>query len=184
MARVQIAVATLSVKTLRQTVHTHRVSVHQAAKLVAALLRVAGVTSGLAESNGSLAPGLWLTSPAGWLPRTWISSGTLRWVVEYGLPLPLCTYGQLSKNVAWQIRNAIALWSRRRFLAHSVISAFNGLDLHIVQSRYEKLMQRRDSTLRSYKINTFQNLIFVFNWPGLRSYRKLSDFPITRAKGP
>jgi len=33
-------------------------SVHQAAKLVAALLRVAGVTAGLAESNGSLQPGL------------------------------------------------------------------------------------------------------------------------------
>jgi len=42
---------------LRQTVHTHRVSVHQAAKLVAALLRVAGVTAGLAESNGNLPPG-------------------------------------------------------------------------------------------------------------------------------
>jgi len=36
---------------LRQTVHTHCASVHQAAKLVAALLRVAGVTAGLAESN-------------------------------------------------------------------------------------------------------------------------------------
>ena len=43
---------------LRQTVHTHRASVHQATKLVAALLRVAGVTAGLAESNGSLPPGL------------------------------------------------------------------------------------------------------------------------------
>jgi len=32
--------------------------VHQAAKLVAALLGVAGVTAGLAESNGSLQPGL------------------------------------------------------------------------------------------------------------------------------
>jgi len=42
----------------RQTVHTHRASVHQAAKLVAALLRVAGVTAGLMESNGSLPPGL------------------------------------------------------------------------------------------------------------------------------
>jgi len=42
---------------LRQTVHTHRASVHQAAKLVAALLRVAGITAGLAESNGSLPPG-------------------------------------------------------------------------------------------------------------------------------
>jgi len=39
---------------LRQTTHTHCASVHQAAKLVAALLRVAGVTVGLAESNGSL----------------------------------------------------------------------------------------------------------------------------------
>ena len=48
-----------------QTVHTRRVSVQQAAKLVAALLRVAGVTAGRAESNGSLLPGLWLKSPAG-----------------------------------------------------------------------------------------------------------------------
>ena len=43
---------------LRQTVHTHCASVHQAAKLVAAFLRVAGVTAGLAESSGSLPPGL------------------------------------------------------------------------------------------------------------------------------
>jgi len=45
-------------RSLRQTVHTHCASVHQAAKLVAALLRVAGVTAGLTESNGSLPPGL------------------------------------------------------------------------------------------------------------------------------
>ena len=32
--------------------------VHQAEKLVAALLRVARVTAGLAKSNGSLPPGL------------------------------------------------------------------------------------------------------------------------------
>jgi len=69
--------------------HTHRASVHQAVKLVAALLRVAGVTAGLAESNGSLPPDLWLTSPAGWLPRTGISSGTRRSVIEYRLPLHL-----------------------------------------------------------------------------------------------
>jgi len=43
---------------LRQTVHTHHVSVHQAVTLVAALLMVAGVTAGLAESNGSLPSGL------------------------------------------------------------------------------------------------------------------------------
>ena len=46
----------LSGNSLRQTVHTHCASVHQAAKLVAALLRVAGVTAVLAESNGSLLP--------------------------------------------------------------------------------------------------------------------------------
>ena len=57
-ARVQISVTTLSGNSLRQTVHTHRASVHQAAKLVAALLGVAEVTAGLAESNGSLPPGL------------------------------------------------------------------------------------------------------------------------------
>jgi len=57
---VQIAVATLTGNSLRQTVHTHCASVHQPAKLVAALLvlRVARVTAGLAESNGSLPPGL------------------------------------------------------------------------------------------------------------------------------
>ena len=41
-AWVQIAVATLSGNSLRQTVHTHRAYVHQAAKSVAALLRIAG----------------------------------------------------------------------------------------------------------------------------------------------
>jgi len=38
---------------LTQTVHTHCASVHQAAKLVAAFFRVAGVTAGLAKSNRS-----------------------------------------------------------------------------------------------------------------------------------
>jgi len=56
--RVQIAVATLLGNSLRQTAHTHCASVHQAAKLVAALLGVAGVTADLAESNGSLPRGL------------------------------------------------------------------------------------------------------------------------------
>ena len=51
---VQIAVATLLGNSLRQTAHTHCASVHQAAKLVASLLRVARVTAGLAENNGSL----------------------------------------------------------------------------------------------------------------------------------
>jgi len=55
---VQISAATLSGNSFRQTVHTHHASVHQAAKLVAAILRVARVTAHLAESNGSLPPGL------------------------------------------------------------------------------------------------------------------------------
>jgi len=55
---VQIAAATLSGNSLRRTVHTHRASVHQAAKLVPDLLSVAGVTAGLEESNGGLPPGL------------------------------------------------------------------------------------------------------------------------------
>jgi len=54
-----MAGATPSGNIFRQTVHTHRACVHEAAKLVvAALLRVAGVTAGLAESNDSLPPGL------------------------------------------------------------------------------------------------------------------------------
>jgi len=57
-ARVQIAVATLSGNSLRQTVHTQYASAYRAAKMVAALLRVARVTAGLAESNGRLPPGL------------------------------------------------------------------------------------------------------------------------------
>jgi len=44
--------------TVRKTVHIHCASVHQAAELVAALLGVARVTAGLAESNDSLPPGL------------------------------------------------------------------------------------------------------------------------------
>ena len=99
--------ATLSSNSLRQTVYTHWTSVHQAAKLLAALLRVARVTAGLAESNGSLPPGLWLTSPAGWLPRTGISSGTLCSVVEYGH-----LYFLPSAVVLWQSCR-VALASRR-----------------------------------------------------------------------
>jgi len=57
-AWVLIAASMLSGNSLRQTVHTHRAFVHQTAKLVAALLRVARVTAGLAESNGSLTPDL------------------------------------------------------------------------------------------------------------------------------
>jgi len=91
----------LSGNSLRQTVHTHCASVHHAAKLVAAFLRVAEVTIGLAESNGSLPSGLWFTSPAGWLPSTGISSETLCSVTEYGLPLPLPILQFIQCQVLW-----------------------------------------------------------------------------------
>jgi len=91
---------------IRQTVHTHRASVHQAAKLVAALLRVASCEGRLtAENNDSLPPGLWLTLPAGWLPRTGISSGTLRSAIEYRLPLlpfSLLMYRPIGRYRRWK----------------------------------------------------------------------------------
>ena len=115
-AWVQIAVATLSGNCLRQTIHTHRASIHQAVKLLAALLRIAGVTAGLAESNDSLPPGLWLTSPAGLLPRTAINSRTLRSVIDYGLPLPflhLTTHiYTASENVVINVEHRPALLRR------------------------------------------------------------------------
>jgi len=57
-AWVQITVAMLLGNSLSQTVHARRSSVLQAAKLIAALLRVVRVISGVAESGGSLPPGL------------------------------------------------------------------------------------------------------------------------------
>ena len=124
---VQTAVETLSGNSLRQIVHTHFTSVHQTAKLyvhqtaklVAALLRVARVTAGLAESNGSLPPGSWLTSPAGWLPRTGISSGTLCSVIEYGL------FFMVFKLTYWYLRSFVNGWittSEERRAAHHTIS--------------------------------------------------------------
>ena len=56
--RCRVTVKLLPLFTKQQTVHTHRVSLHQAAKLVAALLRTAGMTAGLEESNSSLPSGL------------------------------------------------------------------------------------------------------------------------------
>ena len=44
---------TLLSNSLRQIVHSHRASVHQVVKLVAALIRVARVTAGLVDSNSS-----------------------------------------------------------------------------------------------------------------------------------
>jgi len=88
-------------------------SVHQAAKLVAALLRVAGVTAGLAESNGNLPPGLWLTLPAGWLPRTGITPGTLRSVIEYGLTLPVTHHSRQSDHIRNIVSEAWWWWTTK-----------------------------------------------------------------------
>jgi len=70
------------------------------------------VTACLAESNGNLSPDLWLTSPAGWLPRTGISSGTLCSAVKFGLPLPL--HGTL-RNRKWPDSWKNMVWSFTRF---------------------------------------------------------------------
>ena len=66
-AWVQIAVVTLSGNSLRQTVHTHHVPVYQAAKLVAAVLRLARVTAGLVKSSGSLPTAGFMTHVTCWL---------------------------------------------------------------------------------------------------------------------
>jgi len=48
------------------------------------------VTAGLAESNGSLPPGQWLKSPAGWLPVHWDQLRAQRSVTSMGnFTLPL-----------------------------------------------------------------------------------------------
>jgi len=54
----ELGFKSLSGTSFRQTVHTRRPSVYQTTKLVAALLRVARATAGLAENNSSLPPGL------------------------------------------------------------------------------------------------------------------------------
>jgi len=129
--RVQIAVATLSGNSLRQIVHTHCASVHQAAKLVAALLRVAIVNASLAKSTGSLPPGLWLTSLAGWLPRTGICSGTLRSVIEYGLPLPFYCFSNCFSFVP--IKRGV---SRDARLILNFIGSAGSLSCRAMRSRY------------------------------------------------
>jgi len=85
MAWVQIAAATLSGNSPNCS---HPLCLcSPSSKIGSSPLKGCEVTADLAESNGSLPPGLWLTSPAGWLQRTGISSGTLRSAVEYLLPL-------------------------------------------------------------------------------------------------
>jgi len=126
-AWVQIAAAMLSGSSLRQIVHTHCASVHQAAKLVAALLRVADVTAGLAESNCSLPLGLWLTSPAGWLSRTGISSRTLRSVIEYGLPLSFLA--TLSATTNWSAYYSMAVLLSSRDAIYHVLPSLIRLNL-------------------------------------------------------
>ena len=116
---------------LRQTVHTHCASVLQAAKLVAALLRVVGVTAGLTESNGSLPPGLWLTSPAGLLPRTGISSGTVRSVIVYGL------------RFWYDFVQEVASWCAQDRLCSTAVSTWHLLQRQCAARRWVSLGARR-----------------------------------------
>jgi len=72
----------------RQTVHTHRSYDHQAAKLVAALLRVARVTAGLAESNGNLYRRVYDSRHLQADHQELGSAPEPCWAIEYGLLLP------------------------------------------------------------------------------------------------
>jgi len=72
------------------------------------------VDTGLEESNGSLPPGLWLQSPASWLPRIRISSGSLRsfGVWDYLYPAYFSRYnsrlGQVSQSSPKE--NLLGFW--------------------------------------------------------------------------
>ena len=85
----------------------------------------ARVTAGMAESNGSLPPGLWLTPPAGWLPRTGISSGTLHSVIEYGQPLYGSYWAQC--NIFRRVVGTDDLWLARSYLATPTVHLHSSL---------------------------------------------------------
>ena len=70
------------------------------------------VTAGLAESNGSLPPGLWLRSPAGWLTRTGINSGTLRSFWSMGLHLLHLACSIFRYACPGRLRDCVMLISR------------------------------------------------------------------------
>jgi len=77
------------------------------------------VTAGLAERNGSLLQGLWLMSPAGWLPRTGITSGTLRLAVEYELLLLFTFMYRVRPCLLWSVMTSLV------FGAHPKIWRWN-----------------------------------------------------------
>jgi len=75
--------------------------------------------------NGSLPPGLWLTSPAGWLPRTGISFGTLRSVIEFGQHLPFFTKSlaiaeRAMRRLSWNLHNCHA--TAQKLLVRQVLN--------------------------------------------------------------
>ena len=154
-AWVQIAVATLSGNSLRQIAHTHCPFVHRAAKLVAALLRVAGVTA-------SLPPGLWLTSPAGWLPRTGISSGTLRSVIEYGtmgnLFLP-----QASAFLCYALRCEYCMYTHARSItlseAADILETQLGYDRGKAEHFVKQFDRNNDGRLCATELDNFKTTV-------------------------
>jgi len=76
----------------------------------------------MAESNGSLPPGLWLASPAGWLPRTGISSGTLRSSTGFLYLLPSSRLVEIVFSTCFSVcaymlvRATLRLFCRRRLV--------------------------------------------------------------------
>ena len=86
----------------RQTVHTHRSYDHQAAKLVAALLRVARVTAGLAESNGNLYRRVYDSRHLQADHQELGSAPEPCWAIEYGLPVPFLQPFYTYHQLRWQ----------------------------------------------------------------------------------
>ena len=111
------------------------------------VVSVAGVTAGLAESNGSLPSGLWLTTPAGWLPRTGISFGTLRSVIEYGLLFYVSSLGGQFKERTLSFSGSLSSDCSLIIFVWCVISINNLIDLLLdssVRSAPSLLQFRRD----------------------------------------
>ena len=80
-------------------------------------LRVQIAATLLGNSLANCSRPLCLTSPAGWLPRTGISSRTVHFVIEYGLPYPFSL--QYSDMVLWSCVSAVHFkWMKTVPLKH------------------------------------------------------------------
>jgi len=96
----------------------------------------------LAESNGSLLPGLWLMSPAGWLPRTGIGRREAnKWLTDSKHRATGDNYPAYNRPIVWRLLVSILgspeipfLGSKKRSRLSSLVNipvCFNVIFLHI-----------------------------------------------------